>query len=314
MKEPDSTRPDAGDRAPRRVLITGANRGIGLQTARELVRAGCAVTLTSRDEVRGRAAREELTREVPGAQVTVRGLDLASFESIRRFAGGLPPTPLFDVLIHNAGVIVPPGERRMTGDGLEECLQVHTIGPMLLTTLLAPKLARPCRIVLVGSGLHAPGTHGKEVNFDFADPLMNSGYNPDRAYKNAKLAQFWFALEWERRFGDRGLHIDVVCPGFVPATAAASSRGLQRLMLEYVLPWMPFATTLEKAARIEAEWALHDAGMPGGRYFDAHTVAAPSPDARDPEKARAFWRLAETWLGQPVDPTPPLDSGVPADG
>ncbi len=298
--DPGPERPTGA--TPRRVLITGANRGIGLQTARELVKAGCAVTLTSRDEGKGLAAAGELMREAPGAEVGVRTLDLASFEAIRRFAAELPGAPLFDVLIHNAGVVVPPAERRMTPDGLEECLQVHTVGPMLLTALLAPKLARPCRIVLVGSGLHAPGTHGREVNFDFADPFMERDYNPDRAYKNAKLAQLWFALEWERRRGAEGLHVDVVCPGFVPETAAASSHGLQRLLLEHVYPWMPFASTLQRAARIEAEWALHDPGAPGGRYFDSRAVADPSADARDPEKARAFWRLAETWLGQPLSP------------
>lgn len=293
------------ERPRRRVLITGANRGIGLSTARELVRTGCAVVLTSRDEARGLAAAADLRADTPGADVDVRSLDLASFWSIRKLAADLLKGPPIDVLVHNAGVVIPSPERKMTEDGVEECLQVHTVGPMLLTSHLAPRLARPCRIVLVGSGLHAPGTHGREVHFDFDDPFLDRHYHPDRAYKNAKLAQLWFAFEWERRFGARGLHADVVCPGFVPLTAAASSHGLQRLLLEHVYPWLPFATTLEKAAHIEAEWALHDPGSPGGRYFDAHTIAQASADARDPEKAAAFWKLAETWIGEPLTAHPP---------
>ncbi len=284
----------------RRVLITGANRGIGYATALELVRRGHDVVLTARDESAGRAAAARLRAARPGASVDAVALDLASFASIRGCAAGLAGSLPFDALIHNAGILVPGEERRLTSDGLEETLQVHAVGPMLLTTLLTPRLRRPARLVLVTSSLHEPGSHGAPVHFDFDDPQLERGYHRERAYKNAKLAQLWFALEWERRFGDAGLHADAVCPGFVPATVFRSARGLTRLLLRYVLPHMPFATSVEDAARIEAGWSLRDPGERGGRYFDGHRVKAPSPDARDPAKARAFWEMAQQWIGAPI--------------
>jgi retinol dehydrogenase-12 len=286
---------------PRHILITGGNRGIGYATTFQLMRAGHVVTLTARDKAAGQAAVERLRHENNRADVNVATLDLGSFAAIRRFAAEMETAQPLDAVIHNAGILVPASERRLTIDGIEECLQVHTVGPILLTCLLASRLRRPCRIVLVASSLHAPGTHGKEVGFDFADPNLARGYNPDRAYKNAKLAQLWFALEWERRFGGTGLHIDAVCPGFVPVTAVRSTTGMRRLMLKYALPWMPFATSVVKAARIEAEWALRDPEEPGGRYFDGRKITEPSEDARDDTKAQAFWTLVQTWLGHPIE-------------
>jgi NAD(P)-dependent dehydrogenase (short-subunit alcohol dehydrogenase family) len=290
----------AGDTPRRHILVTGANRGIGFATARALVRRGHAVVLTARDQAAGEAAVERLRRAHVAADVRMTVLDLASFASVRRCAAELASGPPFDAVIHNAGILVAAPGRRLTEDGIEECLQVHAVGPMLLTTLLVPHLARPGRFILVTSSLHAPGSHGEPVRFDFQDPNLDHGYTPDRAYKNAKLAQIWFALAWERRFGAAGLHADAVCPGFVPTTVAPNIKGLQRLLLRYVLPWMPFATSVGDAARIEADWALRDPAEPGGRYFDGHGVTAPSEDARDPAKAEAFWAMAERWIGRPI--------------
>lgn len=248
-------------------------------------------------------AAERLRDMYGKAEVHTTVLDLASFAAIRRCAAELTTGQPFDVVIHNAGVLVPARERRLTKDGCEECLQVHAVGPMLLTALLMTKLHRPCRIVLVTSSLHAPGTHGAEVGFDFNDPHLEHGYHPDRAYKNAKLAQIWFALEWERRFGAVGIHADAVCPGFVPQTAVRNTQGVQRLLLKYFLPWMPFATSITQAARIEARWALRNPMDPGGKYFDGRIITAPSKDARDDTKALAFWTMAEGWIGQPIGVT-----------
>lgn len=282
----------------RRILITGGNRGIGYATAHELLRRGHAVTLAVRNPAAGQAATERLRRVHAGSDVRMAILDLASFAAVRRCAAELASGPPLDAVIHNAGILVAASDRRLTEDGIEECLQVHAVAPMLLTTLLAPHLARPGRIVLVTSSLHAPGSHGEQVRFDFDDPNLDHGYSPDRAYKNAKLAQIWFALEWERRFGAAGLHADAVCPGFVPTTVAANITGMQRLLLKYILPWMPFSTSVRNAAGIEADWALRGLGEPGGLYFDGRRVTAPSEDARDAAQAEAFWAMTEHWIGR----------------
>jgi NAD(P)-dependent dehydrogenase (short-subunit alcohol dehydrogenase family) len=282
---------------PRRILITGANRGIGLATARELVRGGHSVTVTSRDVAAGQRAVDQLRAVNGNVDVCATVLDHGSFARVRQSATALAQLPPFDVVIHNAGILVAQPTRRLTVDGMEECLQSHALGPMLLTALLAPALPRPCRMITVGSSLHAPGTHGKEVGFDFADPNLERSYHPDRAYKNAKLAQLWFTLEFDRRFGGDGLRADAVCPGFIPETAVDRTIGLQRLLLKYVLPRMSFATSLSQAGKTLSQWALLELDSPGGRYFDGNQITAPSVEAQDLTKAREFWSLAERLIG-----------------
>ncbi len=297
---------DPTSSARRHVLVTGGNRGIGFATAAELLRRGHSVTFTFRDPAGGGAAADRLRREHGEARLQAVPLDLASFASIRRCAAALADGNPLDVLVHNAGALVPPASRRLSPDGAEETLQVHALGPLLLTTMLAPRLRRPARFVFVTSSLHAPGSHGDEVRFDFHAPDLGRGYSPERAYKNAKLAQIWLTREWERRHGIQGIHADAVSPGFVPATVAPHTRGKQRLLIRYVLRWMPFATSVREAARTVADRALRPGDEPGGRYFDRRTPREPSPDARDPEQAAAFWSLAEKRLGMTVriDPAP----------
>jgi len=286
--------------AAKRVLLTGGNRGIGFATAVALVRAGHAVTITVRDPRLGAEAASRIAAEVPGARVDVVALDLASFAAVRRCADelGARAEP-YDVLVHNAGVLVAAKERRLTVDGLEECLQVHAVAPLLLTQRLAARgLAPACRIVALASGLHAPRTHGAEVAFDFDDPSLARNYHWERAYKNSKLAQLWFVLEWERRFGASGRHADAICPGFVPSTGVPRTSGWTRFQLRFILPLLPFTTTVERAAATVARFAESAPDAPGGRYFDGKRLAPPSDDARDPAKAAAFWALAERWIAE----------------
>lgn len=288
------------DVEPRHILITGATRGIGYATALRLLSAGHWVTITSRVRSRAEAAAGRLRRASGCDRVACCQVDLGSFADIREGASVLVQGRPLDVVMHNAGVIIASPERSVTVDGLEACLQCHAVGPMLLMACLARALPRPGRMIAVSSGLHAPKRRGAEVAFDFDDPNLANSYHPERAYKNAKLAQLWFVLEWERRFGALGLHADAVCPGFVPDTAAAQTSGFQRFALAHILPLMPFATTLERASQIEADWCLGPLDAPGGRYFGSGHVTAPSADASDPEKARRFWQLAEAWIGQEI--------------
>ena len=117
--------------------------------------------------------------------------------------------------------------RRLSGDGFEETLAVNVLAPFLLTGLLLPALERApsARVVTVSSRLRLPGSRGEPVDFDFEDPQLEHGYDPDRAYKNSKLAALWFTYELQRRLAPRPITSNAVCPGFVPATAAASTRG-----------------------------------------------------------------------------------------
>ena len=145
----------------------------------------------------------------------------------------------------------------------------------------------------MSSRLHLPGSRGPPVNFDFDDPMLERGYQPDRAYKNSKLAALWFAFELNRRLQARKLTANGVCPGFVPITAAESTHGFQKWLLRHVLVHMPFAERLEDAARALAFMAVDPSleGV-GGKFFgEKHPIDA-SPEARDEAKAKRFWAYA----------------------
>jgi len=281
----------------RRILVTGANRGLGYATALDLAAKGHNLLLAARKPEDVGSLRGRILKRVPQADVDVHPLDLASFSSIRRFAASdLCCKAPIQVVLHNAGLVLPPPERQVTEGGIEESLAVAAVGPLLLSLSLLPMLAQPSRLVGVNSALHAPQTYGDEVSFRFDDPQMESGYNPTRAYKNAKLAQLWFLFEWERRFGSQGRHADAVSPGFVPATAALRAEGLQKFMLRFVFPLLPFAESLEEGVNAIVRTCQEDLSAEGGRYFEGETMTLASPDARSTELAGKFWALAEGWL------------------
>jgi NAD(P)-dependent dehydrogenase (short-subunit alcohol dehydrogenase family) len=197
------------DQAGRRVLITGANSGIGYPAARELARAGANVTLCARDRAKGEAAIGRLIAEVPSAQVELGILDLASLASVRDFAAreldrGLP----LDILIANAGVMAPP-KRLETQDGFELQFGTNVLGHFALTGLLMPaiegavansaaRLPQLPRVVFLASIAHKRG----RIHFD--DLQSTRSYNPMGSYQQSKLADLMLAFELDRRLKAKG--------------------------------------------------------------------------------------------------------------
>lgn len=201
----DWTVADIPSQTGRRALITGANSGIGYYTALELARKGAHVLLGCRNKQKGGAALERLKAEVPGARAEVVLLDLASLESIRRFAAaedalGIP----LDLLINNAGVMAP--KRRLeTADGFEVQFGTNVLGHFALTALLVPALERAAalglqrpRVVTLASIAHKQG----KLNFD--DLQSEKVYSPMGAYRQSKLANLMFAMELARRLQAAG--------------------------------------------------------------------------------------------------------------
>ena len=188
------------DQTGRRVIITGANSGIGYFAALELARKGAEVVMACRDQTKAAAALAVLRRQVPDAKAEVAVLDVASLASIRRFAeaenarGGS-----LEVLINNAGVMTPP-KRLETSDGFELQFGTNVLGHFALTGLLLPALERAAanaaqrpRVVTIASIAHKQG----RLNFD--DLQSRQSYNPMGAYRQSKLANLMFAQELDRR-------------------------------------------------------------------------------------------------------------------
>ncbi len=283
------------------MVITGGGRGLGRMSAEKLARAGHQVVLVARTRTAADTASSEIRAGYPTANVEPRAVDLTSMDSIRAFAPALADDlGQIDVLFNIAGVMQTSPTRRTTADGFEETFVVNALAPFLLTGLLLPALERAdaARVVNVSSRLHLPGSRGKPVDFDFDDPQLEHGYNPDRAYKNSKLAVLWFTYELQRRLGTCAVTVNAICPGFVPTTAAASTSGAMHWFMVHVMPHMPFATSVDAATDSLLYMALDPSlGGVGGKFFGEKDELRSSPESYDLDKARRFWELATELTG-----------------
>jgi NAD(P)-dependent dehydrogenase (short-subunit alcohol dehydrogenase family) len=211
---------DIPDQSGRTAVVTGANSGIGLVTARELARRGARVVLACRSEVRGKEAEDRIRGEVPGADAEFRRLDLADLGSVREFAAAFPYERV-DLLVNNAGVMALP--YRKTSDGFETQFGVNHLGHFALTGLLLPRLraAGAARVVSVSSGLHAL------ANIDLDDLNSERNYRRWVAYGRSKTANLLFIHELARRLRAQGS--DIVAAAAHPGYAATSlqTRGVR---------------------------------------------------------------------------------------
>jgi NAD(P)-dependent dehydrogenase (short-subunit alcohol dehydrogenase family) len=191
---------DIPDQTGRTAVVTGANGGLGLATARALAGAGAGIVIAARNQERARDAEERIRAGAPGADLAIVELDLGSLESVKSAAEEiLSCHDSVDLLVNNAGVMGIP-ERR-TADGFEMQLGVDHLGHFALTARLLPALLRApgSRVVTVTSSAHHLGRA-----VDPANPNLDGHYGPWRAYNQAKLANFHFALGLHRLLSEAG--------------------------------------------------------------------------------------------------------------
>lgn len=212
----------------KRVLVTGANSGLGYATARLLLSAGTQVRLLVRSTNKGedtlRRLAEDLDRDLDD-DASFDVADLANLASVRAFADRqLQRDETLDAVVHNAGALF--AERAVTEDGLERTYQIHVVAPFLLTSLLLPRLIEgaPSRIVTVTSG----GMYAEKLVTERVD--SPGEYRGTVAYARAKRAQVVLTREWARRLGGRGVGFHVMHPGWALTPGVESSLpGFRRL-------------------------------------------------------------------------------------
>jgi NAD(P)-dependent dehydrogenase (short-subunit alcohol dehydrogenase family) len=288
-------------------VVTGATSGLGLASARALAGRGARVVLTARDAGRGEAAATAVRGAVPDADLVVEPLDLADLSSVRDFADRLTgATSRLDVLLNNAGVMMPP-RRRTTADGFELQLGTNHLGHWVLTALLLPVLlATPgCRVVTVSS------LAARNGGLSDADVRSEGPYRPGAAYATSKLANLVFALELDRRLREAGRDtLSVAAHPGVSATNLAATTGLPG-------PLVRLGGLLMQSAEQGARPQLHAATAPDVRGGDYYGPAGPgevrgrrvrrlSPPAaaRDRDAAARLWAVSRELTGVDVDPRP----------
>ena len=190
------TENDVPDQTGRLAIVTGSNTGLGYDTARVLAGRGATVVMAVRDTAKGDAAADRIRAISPGADITVRKLDLGSLASVRDAAAEMTETyPRIDLLINNAGVMYPP--KQTTADGFELQFGTNHLGHFALTGLLLKNLldVEGSRVVVVASI-----AHNIRAKIDFDDlQWERRRYDRVAAYGQSKLANLMFAYDLQRR-------------------------------------------------------------------------------------------------------------------
>jgi len=273
-------------------LVTGANSGIGKETALGLARLGARVVLVCRNQQKGEEALGDIRRETGSSSLDLLIADTSSFGSVRALAVQVHERyRRLDVLLNNAGAAVR--YRMLSADGIEMTLAGNYLGPVLLTFLLLDllKSSAPSRIVNVSSEAH------RSARLDLNDlQYQTRKYKSIAAYSQSKLLMNAFTFELARRLEGTGvtancLHPGVVATNIVPSNAPAVVKMGFAVM-------KPFLLSATRGAAVSLYLATSpDVATVSGKYFVKSKPADSNPLSRDPKVAAAIWQWTEKMVG-----------------
>eukprot|EP00058_Branchiostoma_floridae_P020250 XP_002605740.1 hypothetical protein BRAFLDRAFT_280019 [Branchiostoma floridae] len=278
------------------VVITGANAGIGRETALDLARRGGRIILACRSRERAEEARQDIIWQTDNQNVVFRKLDLASLESVRQFAEEMKREEgRLDILINNAGLCWHSDEK--TAEGFDLQFGVNHFGHFLLTNLLLDLLKKsaPSRIVVVSSMMHIYG------KLDFTPTNENGDRYPNlKSYWPSKLANILFAKELARRLEGTGVTVNSLHPGVIYTDLWDSIKADHGFVWGTIMKG--FCWVLMKSAREGAQTTIHCAVEETlqnvtGRYFADCSIAEESEDAKDDGLAKKLWEVSAEVTG-----------------
>ncbi len=283
-------------------IVTGANSGIGYDTAKAFAQKGAKTILACRSMDKANAALSDLKREVPNAQAEVMQLDLSSLTSVRQFVDSFKASnDKLDILVNNAGIMMVPFGK--TEDGFERQLGTNHLGHFALTGLLFDALQKSehGRVVNVSSLAHGNG------EMDFSNLMYESGdYNPSKAYGRSKLANLLFTYEMQRKLEASGSNmLSVAChPGITQSNLANHLFDPW-----YMKPIKPIFNMLLQSSDMGALPTIRaavDPNVKGGTYYgpdgrgqrSGYPVVLKSNRAsRDEADAQKLWEVSEELTG-----------------
>jgi len=287
---------DAGNQAGRVAIVTGANTGLGYETALALAGRGARVILACRNRDRAEGARLRIGSQFPDARVEVRIIDTGSLQSVRDFAASfVQDYDRLDLLINNAGIMMTP--HLVTEDGFEGQLAVNYLGHFLLTGLLLPVLANTpgSRVV----SLYSLAASWSGIQFE--DLHFEKKYSARRSYSQSKMACLMFGLELNKRLRQAGLDTLSLAahPGFSESDLSRHLPAAIRWILSvsgslFMQSGAAGASTILYAALgedLRGGEAIGPAG-PGGMKGPPRVVR-PNPEALDERRRARLWSLSE---------------------
>jgi NAD(P)-dependent dehydrogenase (short-subunit alcohol dehydrogenase family) len=289
---------DVPDLSGRVAVVTGANRGLGLEVTRHLARRGARVIMACRDDAAGQTAAAALrgSADVTG-EVEVRPLDLGSLASVDKFADGLAGEERLDLLANNAGLMAV--DRGLTADGFEVHMGVNHLGHFALTARLLPRL-----LSTDGSRVVTMSSMGARLgHVDLGDLLWERRpYDRWQAYFQSKLANLLFTLEFHRRLQAAGAATAALAahPGGARTSLGRNGRGWTNRLLPL---WTPFIHSAAAGSLAFVRAATDPAAHSGQYYGPALQVwgppvrERPSSQARDPHLAAGLWEQSEFLTG-----------------
>ena len=302
------TEADIPDQSGRVAVVTGANGGLGLETARALAAKHAHVVMCVRNQEKAARAKERIVAAVPGASLEVVPLDLGSLASVSEAASKiLAAHPRIDVLVNNAGIMACPEGK--TADGFETQFGTNHLGHFALTAALFPGLLRSpdARVVTVTSTARHFG-----FPVDPAKPLDGGRYEPWLAYGRSKLANLHFAVELHQRLREAGATLAslVAHPGLtdtdLQATSVETSGGG---FLQKFFHWLAGTTGMTPAAGALPQLrAATDPGARSGELY-APRFGNNGPAVRRPLMGRSLsrrhgrnlWEVSERETGRKFD-------------
>ncbi|WP_335976883.1 SDR family NAD(P)-dependent oxidoreductase [Streptomyces sp. CA2R106] len=297
------TERDIPDQRGRVAVVTGANTGLGFETARMLAERGAAVVLAVRDVEKGRQAAARIAAGATAAAmgpVTVQALDLTSLESVRSAAADLRAAhPRIDLLVNNAGVMYTP--RRTTADGFELQFGTNHLGHFALTGLLLDRLlpVPGSRVVTVSSTGHRIRA---AVHFD--DLQWERSYSRIGAYGQSKLANLMFTYELQRRLAPHGTTVAVAAhPGVSNTELVRNTPAPLRMPVTWLAPLL---TQKPEMGALPTLRAATDPEAAGGQYYGPGgrgeirgypRPVASSADSYDAAAQQRLWAVSEELTG-----------------
>ena len=282
------------DMSGKTVVITGGNSGLGLMTAKALVRIGASVRIVARDAERGAAAVEELDA-MGGAPAGSYGADLSSFDAVRRLAAELRERESrLDVLVHNAGALL--AERTESADGHEMTFATMVLGPFLLTSELLPLLrATPggARVIWISSG----GMYTQSLDVEALE-MGDDVYSGTTAYARAKRAQVVLAEGWGKRLRDDRIAVNAMHPGWADTPGLETGLPGFRTLLGPIL-----RSPEEGADTIVWLAAAEEPGRLTGKFWLDRAPRSTTklvPSGATAEEREKLWALCERLTGAEI--------------